>query len=308
MSLTNWALLITLSILWGGTFLLARIAVVEVPPLTLVFLRVALAALTLHAVLRVRGLRFPLEPRLLGAFAVMGLLNNAIPFSLIFWGQTVLTASLASILNATTPIFTVIVAAAIVAQEPLRGHRIAGIAVGFAGVVLLLLPGLRGLGVSPVWAQLLCLGGALSYAFAATFARRFRGVPVLVAAAGQLSASSLLVLPLAAWQAATWQGTGWAVADTGAGVWLSVVALGTLCTALAYLIYFRLLVEAGATNASLVTLLIPVTASVLGALTLGESLTGPQLSGMAVLLVGLALLDGRILRWRRSSALAPGDD
>ncbi len=166
-------------------------------------------------------------------------------------------------------------------------------------MALLLLPGLEAgalarLSGEPVWAQALCLGAALSYAFAAAFARRFRGIPVTVAATGQLTGSSLLLLPLAVWQALSVPG-GWTPAAVGPAAWACVVALGTACTALAYLIYFRLLTEAGATNASLVTLLIPVSAVLISASLLSEALSVLQLAGMAVLLLGLLLLDGRVL-------------
>lgn len=299
MTWKNWLLLVVLALVWGATFPFGKIALVEIPPFVLAFLRVLLAALVLHAVLAMRGLAFPRDPSMLAAFLVMGLLNNAIPFSLILWGQTGISASLASILNATTPIFTVLVASVLFRQEVLRAHRVAGIAVGFAGVALLLLPGLEtgalaSLSGEPAWAQALCLGAALSYAFAASFARRFRGVPVMVAATGQLTGSSLLLLPLALWQAVSVPG-GWTPAMAGPAAWASVVALGTACTALAYLIYFRLLSEAGATNASLVTLLIPVSAVLISASLLGEALSLLQVAGMGVLLFGLVLLDGRII-------------
>lgn len=299
MTWKNWLLLIALALVWGATFPFGKIALMEIPPFVLAFLRVLLAALVLHALLAMRGLVFPRDLSTLGAFLVMWLLNNAIPFLLILWGQTGISASLASILNATTPIFTVLVASVLFRQEILRAHRIAGIAVGFAGVALLLLPGLEAgalasLSGEPVWGQVLCLGAALSYAFAAAFARRFRRIPIMVAATGQLTGSSLLLLPLALWQAISVPG-GWTPGMAGPATWASVVALGTACTALAYLIYFRLLGEAGATNASLVTLLIPVSAVLISASLLGEALSVLQMAGMAVLFLGLLLLDGRVL-------------
>lgn len=299
MSALHWLMLTALSFIWGGTFLFAKVAVAEIPPLMLVFLRVVIGAATLHAALRLAGHRFPLKPSLLASFLVMGLLNNAVPFSLIFWGQTVLSASLASILNATTPIFTAIVAAALFRQEALSARRIAGIAIGFGGVVIMLSPGLAGLAGDPLWAELACLGAALSYAFAAAFARRFRGLPTMVAAAGQLTGSSALMLPLALWQAGDFS-----PAATSSVALANVAALGVLSTGIAYLLYFRLLTEAGATNASLVTLLIPLSATLMGALFLGEALSPHEAMGLTVLLFGLLILDGRILRLlpRRSAA------
>lgn len=288
MTRRNWLELCLLSIIWGSTFVFAKVAVAEIPPLVLVFCRVAIAAAALHCVLRIRGLRFPTHSSILGSFLAMGLLNNAIPFSLIFWGQTALAASLASILNATTPIFTVLVAALLFRQEVLRPHRIAGVVLGFAGIVAMLSPGLAGLTEEPLWAEAACLGAAVSYAFAAAFARRFKDMPAMVAATGQLTGSSLLILPLALWQAA-----GWHPGEVSLVAWSNVAALGLLGTAFAYLLYFRLLSQAGATNASLVTLLIPLNTVIMGALFLGEALSPHQLAGLMLLLFGLTVLDGR---------------
>lgn len=299
MTLRNWIMLSVLAAIWGGAFLFAKVAVAEIPPLVLVFFRVAIACAVLLAVLWHQRLLYRLEARLAIPFLVMGLLNNAVPFSLLFAGQTVIGAGLASILNATTPVFTVIVAGVLVRQETLRGHRIAGIVLGVAGVAIMLSSSLSGLASDPLWAQLCCLGAAMSYACAATFAKRFRSLPPQVAATGQLMGSSLIMAPVALVTAG-----GWTPSDPGLTVWLNVVALGVLATAFAYLIYFRLLAEAGATNASLVTLLVPAVALLFGWLLLGENLGPLQLVGFAVLLCGLVLLDGRILG-RRAVKPAP---
>lgn len=294
MSLKNWILLLTLGAIWGGSFLFAKVAVVEIPPLVLVFLRVSIACATLHVVLRFTSHRFPVQARLLGAFLVMGFLNNAVPFSLLFWGQTEISAGLASILNATTPIFTFLIAALLLGQEPVKAHRVAGVAVGFAGVLVMVSPSVTGVGEDPLWAQLACLGAAVSYALAATYARAFKDIAPIVSATGQLTGSTLIMLPMAIWAAGSWSAF-----ETSGFVWLNVIALGIGATALAYLIYFRLLADAGATNASLVTFLVPASAILFGALLLDERLTAPQLSGFGLLLVGLVLLDGRILPKRR---------
>ncbi|WP_417686994.1 DMT family transporter [Roseibium sp.] len=290
MSFRNWILLCLLGAIWGGSFIFAKVAVAEIPPLTLVFLRVFLAAVCLHLVLRWRGIAFPLTPGLLAAFLLMGLLNNAIPFSLLFWGQTAISAALASILNATTPIFTFLIAAVALGQEEVRIHRLVGVLTGFAGVVIMLAPSL-GSAETPLWAQIACLGAAISYGFAAAFARRFKGIPAIVSAAGQLTGSSLIMLPLAAISLANWEPLA-----TSAIAWGNVIALGLLATAAAYLIYFRLLSEAGATNASLVTLIVPASAILFGTMLLGESLQPPQIAGFALLLLGLLILDGRVIK------------
>ncbi len=294
MSLRNWILLLTLGAIWGGSFLFAKVAVAEIPPLMLVFLRVAIACVTLHIVLRFTAHRFPREIRLFGAFLMMGLLNNAIPFSLLFWGQTEISAGLASILNATTPIFTFVVAAVALGQEQVKLHRMFGVAIGFAGVLVMLSPSVNGLSEDPLWAQLACLGAAFSYALAAAYARTFKDIPPIVSATGQLTGSSLIMLPVAIWIAGSWSAF-----ETSGHVWLNVLALGIGATAFAYLIYFRLLADAGATNASLVTFLVPASAIIFGYLLLGERLNEVQLAGFAILLVGLVVLDGRLVPSRR---------
>ncbi|MEJ8473029.1 DMT family transporter [Roseibium algae] len=291
MTLINWLLLVLLGTIWGGSFMFAKVAIAEIPPLMLVFLRVLIAGLALHVVLRARGLSFPRTPKLLAAFLIMGLLNNAVPFSLLFWGQTEISAALASILNATTPIFTFMIAAVLLGQETVKLHRISGVLVGFAGVSLMLIPTISGIGHDPLWAQAACLGAACSYGLAASFARRFSDLSPLISATGQLTGSSLIMLPLAIWSSA-----GWSPADVSVHVWLNVLALGLLATAAAYLIYFKLLSEAGATSASLVTLIVTAAAVLFGVTLLNESLTAYQLGGLAFLLLGLLILDGRILK------------
>ncbi|MBD8876882.1 DMT family transporter [Roseibium polysiphoniae] len=290
MTLANWFLLLLLGTIWGGSFLFAKVAVAEIPPLVLVFLRVLIAGLALHFVLRLRGISFPLSPTLLVSFLVMGLLNNAVPFSLLFWGQTEISAGLASILNATTPIFTFVIAAVLLQQETVQFHRAAGVVLGIAGVAIMLLPNLTGAGHDPLWAQLACLGAALSYGLAAAYARRFKDLPPVISATGQLTGSSLIMLPIAVLSSGSWTMT-----SVSFEVWANVLALGLVATAAAYLIYFRLLADAGATNASLVTLIVPATAILFGVIILGESLTGFQIGGLGLLLLGLLVLDGRII-------------
>ncbi|HSM19384.1 MAG TPA: DMT family transporter, partial [Hyphomicrobiales bacterium] len=161
MGAAQWAMLVTLSLLWGGTFFFVEVALEDVPPLTLVFLRVALAAVALHIYILATGRRLPASLRLWGAFAAMGLFNNFLPFSLISWGQTEISGSLASILNATTPIWTVLLAHFLTADEKLTGLRAIGVALGFVGVAVMIgIKALSGLG-GVLLAQLAVVGGAL---------------------------------------------------------------------------------------------------------------------------------------------------
>ena len=288
----DWALLILLSVLWGGSFFFAEVALAEVGPFSVVFGRVAIAALALVVLVHLTRGRLPREARTWGALFVMGALNNVIPFSLIVWGQTEIAGALASILNATTPLFTVVLAHVLTRDEKLTAWRLAGVFVGLAGVAVTIGPGaLSGLGLA-VLAQLAVVGAAVSYAFASIFGRRFAGMPPLVTAAGQVSAASVMVLPLFLLVERPWQ-----MAPPSGAAWAAIFGIALLSTALAYAIYFRILRSAGATNVSLVTLLIPVSAIALGAVILGEGLRPPQIAGMALIGLGLAAIDGRVLRW-----------
>jgi drug/metabolite transporter (DMT)-like permease len=288
----EWGLLILLSVLWGGSFFFVGVAVVELPTFTIVALRVGLAALALLLIARISGLAMPAEPRAWRAFLGMGVLNNAVPFCLIVWGQAHIASGLASILNATTPLFTVLVAHLLTADERLTAARAAGVATGFAGVVMMIGPdALRGFG-SDVLAQFACLAAALSYAFAGVYGRRFRrmGVAPLQTATGQLTASSLLLAP-----AALLVDRPWTLPMPGAATWAAMIALAIVSTAVAYILYFRILERSGATNVLLVTFLVPVSAILLGALVLGERLDLRHFAGMALIGLGLAAIDGRVL-------------
>ncbi|WP_223476661.1 DMT family transporter [Oricola indica] len=300
MSPVEWGMLIALSLLWGGSFFFNGVAVKELPPLTIVFARVALAAATLHIVLAATGRRLPGGREVWLAFAGMGILNNAIPFTLIVWGQGQIASGVASILNATTPLFTVLVAHGFTAEEKLTPLRGAGVIAGFAGVAAMLAGPDLSVGGAPVAAYVACLGAALSYGCAGVFGRRFRvlGVPPLSVATGQLTMSSLTILPLM-----LLADRPWTLALPGAETLLALIGLATVSTALAYILFFRILAGAGATNISLVTFLIPPSAILLGILFLGETLEPRHVAGMALIGLGLALVDGRLVRrWRRADA------
>lgn len=293
MSLNDWVLLVTLGVIWGGSFFFARIAVAEIAPLALVMFRVAIAALVLQIWLGFRGPSFRLALPRAASFFALAILNNVIPFSLIFLGQTELGAGLAAVLNATTPFWTALLANALTADEKLSRGKVAGILLGIAGTAVMIGPGLlAGLG-GPIWAKFALVGAAVSYAFAFIFARRFRDVPPPVVATGQLTASTIIMVPVVL----VLYGTS-GLFSASAGVWSAVVALAVLSTAFAYILYFRIIASAGATNASLVTLIVPVSAILLGALFLGERLEAFELVGMALIGLGLVTIDGRLLSRR----------
>jgi drug/metabolite transporter (DMT)-like permease len=291
-----WLLLMALSILWGGSFFFIGVAVQALPPLTIVAARVGLAMLVLLVVLRAMRIDLPRGGRLWLAFVGLGILNNVIPFTLFVWAQAQVPSGLASILNATTPISTVLVAHAFTADEKLTPNRMLGVLLGFAGVAVMLGPDLlTGLGDN-LLAQGACLLATLSYACAGVYGRRFRqlGIAPMVTAAGQFIVSSALMLPLALLIEQPWRlpFPGWPALAAVAG-------LAVVSTALAYVIYFRIMSAAGS-NVNLVTLLVPVSAILLGVLVLGETLLPRHLLGFGVIALGLAAIDGRLLsRLRR---------
>jgi drug/metabolite transporter (DMT)-like permease len=297
MTSSEWVLLLTLSVLWGGSFFFVRVSVKELPPLTIVVCRVALASLALLLVIRLMKVKLPAGRRVWGAFFAMGLMNNVIPFTLIVWGQTHITSGVASILNATAPLFTVVVAHFRTADEKMTGGRVVGVLIGLAGVAIMIGgAALQSLGAD-VMAQLACLGAAISYAFAGVFGRRFKakGIAPMATATGQVTASSVMLIP-----AMLIVDRPWTIACPSASTIAALLALALLSTAVAYFIYFRILASAGATNLLLVTFLIPVSAILLGILVLGEALQAKHFLGMASIGLGLAAIDGR--PWRALSA------
>jgi drug/metabolite transporter (DMT)-like permease len=279
MSARSWALLILLGLLWGGSFFFVRVAVAEIDPLTLVFLRVVLAAGVLWPVVLIARSDLGAYRGHLPAFLLLAVLNNVIPFTLIVAGQTAIGAGLASIINATTPLWTALVARGFGVEARLPAHKLAGIVIGIAGAALMFAPAVA--------------GAAISYGFAATFARRFKKVPPMLVATGQLTASSLLMTPVA-----LVAGNIPAALAASPQTIATVVALAILATAFAYILFFELIASAGASNAALVTLVVPISAVVLGTVLLGERLDAWELAGMAVILVSLVVIDGRLVSRR----------
>ncbi len=302
MSTTDWLLLVFLSVLWGGSFYFAKIAVPEIPPLTLALGRVGIAAAVLASLARLVVGPFPRNPAIWLQLAFMAALNNAIPFVLLFWGQIHISIGLASILNATSPLFGVVVAHVLTHDDRLNLNRVIGLVAGFVGVVVLIGPDLlQELGAS-LWAELACLAAACSYAFGAVLTRRLRGLPPMQVASGQLTMSTVLLLP-----AVLIFSRPSALLEASHPALGGLLGLALLCSALAYLIYFRLIARAGATNALLTTFLTPVSAIVIGVVLLGESLNSRQLIGMAAIFVGIVAIDGRagrflIRRFRRTNS------
>ncbi len=290
MGFQEWGLIVILSILWGGSFFFVGVVVKEMTPLTIVSGRVGLAAVLLLAYIYLRGGKMPFSLGLWGAFLIMGVLNNLIPFSLIVWGQTHIESSLASILNATTPIFSVILAHFLTREEKLTINRITGILIGWLGVAALIgIESLKGFGVE-VLGQIAVLGAALSYAFAAIYGRRFKKLDPAVVATGMLCGSTVMIIPLALYVEQPWH------LVPGYASLAALFGLAAISTSLAYIIYFRVLAMAGATNILLVTFLVPVSAIILGMLVLGERPGWNAFVGMGLIFAGLIAIDGRLVK------------
>lgn len=296
----SWLLLILLSVLWGGSFFFTGVAIRELPPLTIVMVRVTLGALLLLPIVNIAGGSLP---RTFGGwlpFLIMGLLNNVIPFSLMVAGQMYISSGLASVLNATTPLFTVLVLASF-GDEQLIARRVAGVVIGLIGVIVL-----HGLDLAQARDQtigmLLCLGCAVSYGFSGLWGkRRLIGVPPITSATCQLVCSSVVMIVIAAAFERPWQ-----LPMPSAAAWLSLLGIAALSTAVAYIVFFEILVRSGATNVMLVTLLIPVTAILLGYLVLGEPLTVHEVAGALIIGSALLVIDGRVFAWLGRLAPAGG--
>ncbi len=290
MNIKEWGLLLFLSLIWGGSFFFTELLVNELTPLSIVLGRVGLASLFLLLFVYAKGLRMPGLSKIWGSFLIMGVLNNIIPFSLIVWGQTHIQSSLASILNATTPIFTVLMAHLLTKDEKLSFNRGLGVFVGWMGVAVLIgIKSLQSLDAHTM-GQIAVLGAALSYAIAAIYGRRFKGLDSTVVATGMLIGSTIIMIPIVfIFEAPIEQ-----MANFNA--WGAMIGLSLISTSVAYIVYFRLLATAGATNLLLVTFLIPISAIFLGVLILGEQLRWNDMGGMSLIFMGLIAIDGRVIK------------
>ena len=302
MGTREWVLLVFLSTLWGGAFFFGAIAVKQVEPFTLAFLRMGLAALALGLLAAALGLKLPKSRDLWMSLLVLGIIGTAAPFSLIYWGQTGIDSGLASILNAATPLWTIVVAHFFTRDEKFTLRRFLGVLTGLGGVAVIMAPSLRvSWGESPLLAEASILGAGLCYAVAGVFAKRLKAVPPVVLSCGQLAFGALFILPVVLMFDHPFSRP----APDGVAI-AAVFAIALLSTALAFIIYFEILKVAGATNVMLVTLLVPVSAIFLGALILGEALAPRHFAGLALIAGGLMLIDGRLLNYLRRKIGAGG--
>ncbi len=289
MTAGDWLRILLLAAVWGVSFFLTEICLRDLGPATLACARVGLASLALLGVAALSGEQLPSGLADWGPLALMGLVNNALPFSLIMWGQTSIDSGLASILNATTPLFAFVLAHLLTRDERMTFRGATGVGIGFLGAVVLIGPSaLGGLG-SESWGQVAVLGAALSYAFAGIYGRGLRRFKPMVAAAGMTASATLILIPPALVLEKPWN------ASPDATTWIALATLALVSTAAAYIIYFRILATAGATNLLLVTFVIPIAAVLLGALALDETVTLNAISGMMLIFIGLSVIDGRPL-------------
>jgi len=288
----DWLILGSLALIWGGAFFFIGVAVRHVPPLTYVALRLGIAAGAMWLFLRWKGQALGLPRSAWSSMLALAFLNNGLPFTLFGWGQTHIASGLASILNATTPIWGVVVAHFLTHDERMTPRKVAGVLLGFGGVAVMIGPSLLSSLGSGALAQLACVTASLSYALAAVWARRFRrqGISPLSVTTGQLTAGAAMMLPVA-----MLVDHPWTRAFPPLTAWGAIVALALFCTAFGYVLYFRLIETSGATNALLVTLLVPPVAILLGGMFLGETLAPQDFVGLALIALGLAAIDGRVL-------------
>lgn len=290
----DWALLVLLSILWGSSFVFMEVALQEVPLFSIVLARAGLAAIALNILIAFRGRSLWQYRKHWRDFLIMGGVGIALPFSFIVWGQTHISASLAAILNATLPFFTLILTHFYTSDEKMNRLRVLALLVGFAGVITIIGPSALSiesnfyflLGELSVVLAIFCYGVVIIYG------RRFKplGIPPLVAASGQMAAASMCMIPL------IWLfDPAWDVLSISFEVQAALLGAGLLSTALAFYIWYGLLERIGSNNTSLVTFLIPVSTIVLGYFYLGERLELHQFAGMGLIIVGLALIDGRMI-------------
>lgn len=300
--LTSGVLLAALALVWGGSFFFAEVALSQLPPLTITLFRVGLALPVLFLVVRIKGIQIPGGARIWGAYLGMGALNNALPFSLIFWGQTQIESGLASILNGTTAMFGAVMAGILLRDEPLTSQKLIGAALGFLGVAVIMGPSTLTSFDPRNLAQLAVLAAAFSYALASVWGKLFlAGQPPLMNALGMVVGSTVLMLPLVFYV------EGMPRLDLSVEVWCALIGIAVLSTALAYLMYFDILRRAGSANLMLVTLLIPPVAVGLGAGFLGETLSREAFLGFLVIGLGLVVTDGRLFKVIANRRHKPAD-
>lgn len=298
LQMTNktWAMLVLLAAIWGSSFLFGRIAVLEVPAFTVVFLRVGLAAISLWLFILFTSRKIKITKWLIVNGAIIGILNNVIPFSFILYGQKEIGAGLAAVVNAMTPIWTLLIANWFTSDEKFSTLKLVGILFGFAGVAVLMGGDIwLGLTASAL-AQFMVVMATISYGISGVFGKRFKGMDPVLIAACQMTTSTLFMVPIVLLVDVPFANGQFSMTMPSTAAIFSILAIAVLCTSFAYVLFFKILDMAGAVNVSLVTLLVPVSAIILGILFLDETLTTYQIGGIVLIAAGLIVIDGRLFR------------
>lgn len=306
MSWKNLSLLFLLAAMWGPSFVFIKVAVETIPPITMVFGRVALAAILLYLFLRLKNGRMPTSRTTWKHLTVVALTHNTIPFVLFAWGEQYVDSAMASILNGTIPFFTIILAHFFTQDDRLTPAKIAGVLVGFAGLVVLVLPSFQGGHRATAWGIMALVLAAFLYGVAIVYTRNhLRGLPPLVAPTGQLILASLFLMPVM-----LLVDQPWTMALPSLASIMSMVALGVVGTALAFILYYRMMERVGASYISMVAYMIPVFGIIFGVLLLGETITQAMVIGCALILLGVMIVNGLFngIRARRLAHQAGGAD
>ena len=303
-SQVDWILFLALGFFWGSSYLFIKIGIETLPPFSLIAGRLLIGALLLGAVLLMAREPLPREPRVYGHLVVMAVVNIAVPFTLITWGEQHIDSALASILNATVPLFTIILAALAFHDEAVTVSRLAGLAIGFLGVVILVGRGLSGtLGEGSVLGELAMIGSSIAYAIGNVYARRnTRGLRPMIPAFFQVFFALCMTATLALLLEEPWS-----LAPAPEAVF-SVVWLGLLGSGLAYLVFFRLLRDWGSTRTSMVAYLLPVVGIALGVAVLGETINVRVIAGTILVIGGVALVNSRRGSRRLFGRAAPSSE
>lgn len=302
MGIRNFLWLMLLAVLWGPSFLFIKVAVGEIPPFTLVAGRVGLAAVLLYLILRLQRRALPRFGRIWLHFAVVGFFSNALPFTLFSWGEMHIDSALASILNGTTPLFTILLAHLLTSDDRLTPVKVMGSLLGFGGLVVLIAPSLLGGVRATTWGLIAATLAAASYGVATVYTRKnLRGLPPLVGPTAQLLMATLYILPLALLieqpfrqPLPTWPALA------------SLLALSMVGTALAFVVYYYVIDRTSATYVSMVTYLVPVIGVALGIMVLNEKPAWNAYAGCALILLGVMVVNGvfKALNWRRPAEAA----
>jgi drug/metabolite transporter (DMT)-like permease len=299
MSLVDIMTLLGTAFCFGASYFFIEILIRHLPPLTIVTIRVILASLVLWGVVFFLKLKRPSSFNQWRSLFIIAFMNNAVPFTLFVWAQRHIDSSMAAVLNATMPFFTVILAAVFLSDEKINGFKLLGVPVGILGTAILIGPNLQASSTLSVLGQLAALLATFLYAVSSVYARRFKewGLSPIMIAAGQVTMAALMLLPLTLIIEQPWT-----LPMPPMETIYALMGITLLSTVLSYILYFKLIASAGATNASLVTFLNPVTAIILGTLLLGEIITPTQTLGIAIIMLGLVIIDGRLLQKKTDSS------